>query len=187
MYQQDKRVIKTRKNIRETFLSLLKETPFDKITVTQIADSAMIGKTTFYLHYSDKYELAEECIRDFLFEIECGIRQHCLREGIDRNCLTELICFMGSLTDRISLLNRISINSFYLYDKIRDTISLVLKDVLRAGGYSEPKLDMITYQLSSIIIDFLRYKSLINPGAGQTEYIQNLFTVFDLPQPVHTG
>lgn len=179
MYQHDKRVIKTKKNIRETFLSLLRETTFEKITVTQIADRAMIGKTTFYLHYSDKYELAEECIRDFLLEINEGIRALCPKESFDRNRLTELAGFVGTFTDSVSLLGRISINSFYLYDKIRDTICPALKDAFRAGGTPECKTEMEAYQIASLLVDFMRYKSGVNPGVDHTKYIRNLFEAMD--------
>ena len=182
MYQQDKRVVKTKKNIRETFLTLLGEMPFEKITVTQIASQALIGKTTFYLHYNDKYELAEECIRDFLQTIEDGVRKQCLSAGSENSYLTELAGFLGSLTDQILLLNRISFNSFYLYDKIRDTLCAVLKDIFRADGVSENKIDMQAYQAASSMIDFLRYKCGINPGVSHTDYIRNLSEVIGRPR-----
>ncbi|WP_240622902.1 TetR/AcrR family transcriptional regulator, partial [Staphylococcus condimenti] len=50
----DKRVVKTRRNITETFLDLFYKKDFEKITIKEIADAAEIERKTFYLHYLDK-------------------------------------------------------------------------------------------------------------------------------------
>lgn len=58
MNQQDLRVIKTKKNIEESFLRLLEMKSFSAVTVQNILDEALINRSTFYKHYSDKYDLA---------------------------------------------------------------------------------------------------------------------------------
>lgn len=58
MNQQDLRVIKTKKNIEQSFLRLLEKRSFSEITVQNILDEALINRSTFYKHYSDKYDLA---------------------------------------------------------------------------------------------------------------------------------
>lgn len=55
--KQDLRVIKTHKYLFEALFSLMKEKPFDAITVTDICKKAMIHRTTFYHHFEDKYHL----------------------------------------------------------------------------------------------------------------------------------
>lgn len=64
--KRDLRVIKTNNNIRNTFIQLLNEKDFESITVQNILDRALINRTTFYKHYSDKYDLAESIAKDFL-------------------------------------------------------------------------------------------------------------------------
>lgn len=64
----DLRVIKTKANIKRVFLDLLKKKPPEKITVTEIAEIALINKGTFYLHYQDVYALYEETIHDTIIE-----------------------------------------------------------------------------------------------------------------------
>lgn len=51
---------RSRKMIREAFLSLLKEKSTNKITVTDIVTLADINRTTFYAHYSDVRGVIEE-------------------------------------------------------------------------------------------------------------------------------
>lgn len=62
----DLRVIKTLRNIKESFISLLEEKQFYDITVQNILDTALINRTTFYKYYKDKYDLAEQLTNEFL-------------------------------------------------------------------------------------------------------------------------
>lgn len=64
--KMDLRVIKTMKNIRESFISLLEHKKFNDITVQNILDTALINRTTFYKYYKDKYDLAEQLATEFL-------------------------------------------------------------------------------------------------------------------------
>ncbi len=66
----DLRIIKTDRNIRNTFILLLNEKDFHSITVQDLLDKALINRSTFYKHYSDKFELAEAIAKDFLDEFE---------------------------------------------------------------------------------------------------------------------
>ena len=52
---------KTRKLIKETFATLLKEkNDISKITVKELVDRADISKSTFYCHYADIYAVEED-------------------------------------------------------------------------------------------------------------------------------
>lgn len=62
--RQDRRITKTRQSIRTAFIELLKEKRFADITVQDIADRAMISRSTFYDHYTDKYLLLEQLYQE---------------------------------------------------------------------------------------------------------------------------
>lgn len=53
--KEDLRVLKTKKALTDTFLSLLGEKHFEDITVNELCESAGIRRATFYKHFSDKY------------------------------------------------------------------------------------------------------------------------------------
>ena len=53
----DRRILKTREDIRNAFIVLLKEKVFEEITVKDIAEEANINRATFYKHYDDKHDL----------------------------------------------------------------------------------------------------------------------------------
>ena len=66
----DRRILKTRSVIKESLTALMKEKPFDKITIKDITDKANINRATFYIHYMDKYDLLEQSQNDILNEIK---------------------------------------------------------------------------------------------------------------------
>ncbi len=56
----DLRMVKTRAQIKNAFLTLREKLMPEKIKVKDICDVAMINKTTFYNHYTDTMELSNE-------------------------------------------------------------------------------------------------------------------------------
>ncbi|WP_315971157.1 TetR/AcrR family transcriptional regulator [Clostridium botulinum] len=67
---QDLRVVKTLDNIKNSFLQLIKEKSFTKITIKDLTERARINRSTFYKYYLDKYDLKEKIINDFLKDYE---------------------------------------------------------------------------------------------------------------------
>lgn len=56
----DLRVQKTRESIRDAFLALVRENGFNGVTVHELCVRARINRSTFYLHYTDKYDLLDK-------------------------------------------------------------------------------------------------------------------------------
>jgi AcrR family transcriptional regulator len=57
---EDLRVRRTRKLIQQALIELTVEKGFSTITVQDIADRAMINRSTFYRYYLDKYDLVDQ-------------------------------------------------------------------------------------------------------------------------------
>ena len=53
----------TQKAIIQTFQDMLKQMPFDKITVSAIVSKSEISSNTFYYHYRDIYDLLDTWVR----------------------------------------------------------------------------------------------------------------------------
>ena len=93
--KEDLRVIKTKDNIKNSMLHLLKKYEFKDITMSMLVDECRINKTTFYRHYSDKYDLIEKISKDYISlfskassNFENGINEHnidCLIQFFDNN------------------------------------------------------------------------------------------------------
>lgn len=56
----DRRVRKTKKQLRLALTKLLQEKPIKDITVREIAEMVDINRGTFYLHYKDVYDMLEQ-------------------------------------------------------------------------------------------------------------------------------
>lgn len=61
--ETDLRVIKTKESIEQAFLALLAKKPLQKISIVELAREARINKGTFYLHYTDIFDLYQKTIR----------------------------------------------------------------------------------------------------------------------------
>lgn len=59
----------TKRFIRSALVTLLKEQKLEAITVQQIVDNALINRSTFYLHYQDKYDLYNSLVRELTEEL----------------------------------------------------------------------------------------------------------------------
>ena len=62
--QTDLRIQRTHKFLQEAMIELITEQGFDAITVGDIAERAMINRTTFYRHYQDKYDLVSRIFEE---------------------------------------------------------------------------------------------------------------------------
>ncbi|AEV95852.1 TetR/AcrR family transcriptional regulator [Pediococcus claussenii] len=66
----DRRSKRTIQNLKDAFAKLLSEKSFDEITVTEITSLADVSRKTFYIHYTDKYELIDELSEQYLKELD---------------------------------------------------------------------------------------------------------------------
>lgn len=55
--EKDLRVIKTKKSLYEGLSQLLTEKPFENIKIKDICDRSLINRSTFYDHFSNKFDL----------------------------------------------------------------------------------------------------------------------------------
>ena len=66
----DKRVVRTKRAIRNAFTELLAEKDINYITIKDIADRANINRKTFYNYYNGIYQLIEEIEKDLVDKFE---------------------------------------------------------------------------------------------------------------------
>ncbi len=57
--KEDRRTRITKQAIRESLVELLQEYPLSKISVKMICETADINRSTFYVHYTDQYDLLQ--------------------------------------------------------------------------------------------------------------------------------
>lgn len=86
---------RTHKAIISAFLILSEKMPFDKITVQDIMDEALVSRYTFYKHFRDKYDIAEllqdQMIGEFTSLIK-RVRKDSSAGQLDQKAQNELWC-----------------------------------------------------------------------------------------------
>lgn len=88
----DLRIEKTRNSIKNAFLQLRSKKSLEKITIKELAEMAKINKATFYLHYSDIYDLSENLER----QVVCD----CLKNVENpKDILGDVVKFIRDLED----------------------------------------------------------------------------------------
>lgn len=66
---QDKRVIKTRRAIREALVTLLRDREMEDITVVLLAETAQVNRKTFYAHYDKVEDVGWDLIDELVAQI----------------------------------------------------------------------------------------------------------------------
>lgn len=127
--------IRSRRLIRQAFLDLLKEKPFEKITITDIVNRADLNRSTFYAHYPDIFGIVEE------LEDEVVQKNIALIEKIQyRNIFTDPTPYLEGIAAMLeenkelltclghAQLNRTRLEKFY---------KLMIRDVLTRSSIPE--------------------------------------------------
>ncbi|KAF6626182.1 TetR/AcrR family transcriptional regulator [Paenibacillus sp. EKM208P] len=72
---EDIRIYKTKIAIERALIELLQQHNFKDITIKKICDQALIGRSTFYSHYLDKYDLLEKVVKQYASDFKVEIEQ----------------------------------------------------------------------------------------------------------------
>lgn len=58
----DARILRSRQLLEEAIIDLIREKGYDQITVKDLCARATLNRSTFYLHYKDKYDLVRQTV-----------------------------------------------------------------------------------------------------------------------------
>ncbi|HZG70262.1 MAG TPA: TetR/AcrR family transcriptional regulator [Chondromyces sp.] len=64
---------RTKEHLKQALIELIKEKGYHSVTVKNIVDYASYNRSTFYIHYSDKIELAEDLLVSMLQGLEASV------------------------------------------------------------------------------------------------------------------
>ena len=84
MANTDLRVQRTKKILKDTFNKMIVTTDFEKITIKDLCNKAIINRRTFYLHYSSIEDLLEDFISDYTREYYDLIKDFDPIEDVDQ-------------------------------------------------------------------------------------------------------
>lgn len=77
----DRRVIKTRRQLKKGLAALMKEKSVNQITVKELVEEVDINRSTFYLHFKDIQGLLREIEENMEAQIKRAIEEHPIVSG----------------------------------------------------------------------------------------------------------
>ena len=170
----DLRIIKTKKVLFASLLSLMKQKDFDKIKVSDICEEALINRSTFYAHYEDKYDLLIDLVEDLKNNIlkELKVNPHDnISKDYFMNLLSILINHIDEHRDIYSAIIIHNKNSF-LIDFLSDVINRDISQRLENNYHIDSNIPISTivkFYLGGIVnigVDWI-----INPNKYTKEEI----------------
>lgn len=145
MPEQDRRIIKTKRAIRNAFAELLTVKEMDDITIRDIAEVADINRKTFYSHYSGVHDVVAEIENEIVSSFDSVLDAMDLKQTLQNPYpafarLTEII---NSDMDFYAHLMRVNRNSSLI-----SKLSNVLKARLIEAVAGQSELDAATLDLA---------------------------------------
>ncbi len=127
-YENDQRVLRTQRHIKNSFIQLLQSKGYNKITIQDIADESEINRNTFYLHFRDKEDLLEKlCLEKLSAFKDCFRVSPSLREVSDHQltlyqCLEKIFDHVeGSIDFYLAITQAKGL--LFFYSDLQKTIS----------------------------------------------------------------
>lgn len=161
----DLRIVKTRTNIKNSLIDLLAEKNVSKITVTELAEKAMINRKTFYRHYNT----VQDVVDDINYDIINDVISHAKKSDRDGNNLVNQLNFIGlSIVENKEQINKILKNSPEVFGSGRSVellkrfIEVSIRPVLNFKNETKLK-----YLVEFVVWDSSRFMSVGSMTAVQ--------------------
>ncbi len=72
----DRRILRTKRNLKMALLELLKEKTLNELSVTEVTKYAKCNRVTFYSHYKDLEDLLYQIFKEYLDELIQHLRKN---------------------------------------------------------------------------------------------------------------
>lgn len=143
--KSDLRVLKTRKNIQNTFINLLLVKDFKDITVQNIIEEALIGRSTFYDHYFNKYDLLKQMVDEILDDFNIFIQKRFVLKSYEdfSKFFSSMIKYYSKQRNELLALLKVHTESVDLYNSLfnilKDSCSYYLDTIEIKNNPNIPK------------------------------------------------
>ncbi|MGX8701838.1 TetR/AcrR family transcriptional regulator [Caproiciproducens sp.] len=178
--KQDLRIVKTRNNIKNAFIQLLREKDFNNITVRDILDQALINRKTFYNHYQDKYDLTEQLIHEFFEECSSFFQFRAGHFNSMSSFLSQVDTMYGELyaqKDFILALWNIHTENIDFYGSLKNLLQQKYEEFLGSGDTGNLDIGFQSNLFSTFILSVLKY--MLDSGKLYTAHdVWNEFEIF---------
>lgn len=166
--KQDRRVVKTKRAIRNALVQLLSEKELEQITVKELADRADINRKTFYNYYNGVHQVIDEIESEIVTACDQAIQEVDFRRDLKHPSVyfEKLTNILNSDLDFYGHLCRMRGNQSLVY-KITDLLKKKVRDaLLQQLPCDEQQADIIVdYAVTGMIAV---YQTWFNSGRSQS-------------------
>ncbi len=146
--REDLRIIKTKKNLYEGLLILLKDQSFENVKVSDICKISLVNRSTFYDHFQDKYELLNSLIKDLEIEFTSKLNSEKTYSSQKEYYLNLVKILFEHLNENIDIYSKIlkNNNNSIAFDIFKDSIERDVKKHINElyNGKSTVPVEIIT-------------------------------------------
>lgn len=159
---EKKEKISTRRTyllLSRALFSLLEDTPFEKITLTQLCDQSLVPRSTFYRYFEDKYDLLYYCLQTFFDAAHFDQDIMYLKDGEGRTFVAKLITFMDQNKASFQKICRTNKNGIFM-DILRNYLMQIIEQAVTQleGECCKLKISqpVFTYLLADLYISMAK-------------------------------
>lgn len=159
----DLRIIKTKKVLYEALEDLMIDNSFEEIKVSDICAKALINRSTFYAHYTDKYELLDEYINSLKDDLQSELEKNININNTKEYYIEMIRLLLNHIEEKKNTYLSIMIknkNSIFM-DIVDDVINKnILEQIKEENSKKIPSTIIIKFYLGGVInicLEWLKY------------------------------
>lgn len=176
---EDRRVKRTKKALKDAFLTLLEQKTVDQISVTELTNLAQVNRATFYFYYTDILDMLQQIQNEAyqLFENAVTESDHKINSVENFTAYAEMIltiCKENEAVVRFIIKND---TNNRLYTQIRHLMMLNIPDSKATFELTNPARYTTNFLLTAIvgiIIDWMD-EGMVIPPREMAEFLANLY------------
>lgn len=178
--KEKKEKISTRRTyllLSRSLFQLLEETPFEKISLTQLCDDSMVPRSTFYRYFEDKYDLLYYCLETFFEAANLNKDVIYLKDKKARKFVQKLILEMDKDKESFQQIWKKNKNGIFM-DILRDyliqILSQKLDDLIQEGYSLKISQPVFTYLLADLYISMAKCYLELEDGFSVEEFVESV-------------
>ncbi len=164
--------------LQQAFFKLLTEKPFEKITLKELCDTAMVPRSTFYRYFEDKYDLLGYCLQNFFENMDLDIDVIYLK-NLDsmKNYLAKTLNVLDTAHPQFSRIYRLNRDGVFM-DLLRSLLIQVmaekLKQAEKSGIHCRISTPVFTYLLADFYISVAKCYLDFDGAFSAEDFVDNV-------------
>jgi len=122
------------KSLTEALFILMKTKTFSEITITELIKKAGVARSTYYRNFESKEDIIALFFDSIFQEFQATYPVVSIEERYTEEHITHVLEFLIKYTDKVNILNKAGISSYYLKHLNKYLISLYSKPYMSQLG-----------------------------------------------------